>query len=116
MRLVVQEIAGENAITRDTGRALYNRIHPALLAGEEVELDFSGVRVFASPFFNTAIGLLYQDMTPEQLTEHLKLQHLTLAGKSTLRVVIETARTVYGSDEAEKAFQVAIREELLADA
>lgn len=112
MRLSVHEITGDNAITRDVGLCLYDRIHPALLAGDKVELDFSGVRVFASPFFNTAVGLLYKDLTSQQLRERLRVQGLTQAGRTTLAVVTESARKLYGSEEARESVRAALEDEL----
>jgi hypothetical protein len=48
----VHETVGVDAITLDDGQSIYERIKPELAAGHEVALDFDGVSVFASPFFN----------------------------------------------------------------
>lgn len=111
----VRALVGDNAITREIGRSLYDRIHPLLLQGEAVDLDFSGVRVYASPFFNAAIGLLYKDLTPEVLNARLGVRNLTPAGRSTLRMVIDTARKTYASEQVRQAFESAVSEELLAE-
>ncbi|WP_292870942.1 STAS-like domain-containing protein [Nostoc sp. LPT] len=37
---------------------MYALVYPELLAEHQVELDFAGVEIFASPFFNFAIGQL----------------------------------------------------------
>lgn len=52
---------GANCITLDDGQQVYNAIHPELTAGHPVELDFDRVEIFASPFFNAAIGQLLKD-------------------------------------------------------
>ncbi|MBD2542537.1 STAS-like domain-containing protein [Planktothricoides sp. FACHB-1370] len=43
------------------------RIKPTELGtfGRPVELDFAGVEIFASPFFNFAIGQLLRDISPD---------------------------------------------------
>ncbi len=50
MKYEVIHLTGPNSITLDNGQTLYDLIKPYLLAGQEIELDFSGVRIFASPF------------------------------------------------------------------
>lgn len=116
MQLSVHEYVGENAITRELGRPLYERIRPALLDGDRVCLDFEGVKVYASPFLNAAIGQLYRDLTSDQLNERLKLRNLTRAGCDTLRVVITTAKAAYADRGNCQAVQDAITEELVAEA
>lgn len=116
MQVAVREYIGENAITREAGRALYERIHPALLRGEAVCLDFEGVKVLASPFLNAAIGQLYRDLTSEQLNKRLKVGNMMRAGQDTLRVVIGTAKAAYADTGNRQAVQDAITEELVAEA
>ena len=58
MHINVKELVGENAMTLGDGEAIYARIHDPLIQGETVELDFDGVQLFASPFFNAGIGRL----------------------------------------------------------
>ena len=45
-------------MTLEDGEAVYRQIHDPLVHGETVELDFDGVNIFASPFFNAGIGRL----------------------------------------------------------
>lgn len=56
MRCDIKDLIGENCITLDNGQRVYDQIHPELVAGRSVEVDFTGVSVFASPFFNAAFG------------------------------------------------------------
>mgnify|MGYP006351889375 CR=1 FL=1 len=93
MHIKVKELVGENAMTLDDGEAIYSRIHAPLTLGETVELDFDGVQVFASPFFNAGIGrLLGGDLTTEMLNSRLKFDHLSVFGARVLRRVIEDAK------------------------
>jgi STAS-like domain of unknown function (DUF4325) len=48
----IYEITEEYATDADSGQQLHDLIHPQLLEGNPVELDFTGVQIFASAFFN----------------------------------------------------------------
>lgn len=97
MHINVKELIGENAMTLDDGEAIYARIHDPLIHGETVELDFDGVQVFASPFFNAGIGRLLGDLTAETLNARLKFDHLSDFGARVLRRVIENAKDYYAA-------------------
>ncbi len=96
MRIKVKELIGENAMTLDDGNAIYTQIHEALIQGTLVELDFDGVKVFASPFFNAGIGQLLSDLSPDMLNTRLKFDRLSEFGARILRRVIENAKDYYG--------------------
>ena len=97
MRIKVKELVGENAMTLDDGEVIYARIHDPLTQGETVELDFDGVQVFASPFFNAGVGRLLGDLTVDTLNAHLKFEHLSDFGARVLRRVIENAKDYYAA-------------------
>ena len=69
------------------------------MAGREVELDFDGVSVFASLFFNAAIGQLLKDIGPETLNRLLHLDNLNPLGQDLLRRVIDNSKRYYASKE-----------------
>lgn len=58
MKYHICKIVGQNCITLQDGQKVYDAIYPELKAGHPVELDFAEVEIFASPFFNFAIGHL----------------------------------------------------------
>lgn len=104
MHIKVKELVGENAMTLDDGEAIYSRIHAPLTLGETVELDFDGVQVFASPFFNAGIGrLLGGDLTTEMLNSRLKFDHLSVFGARVLRRVIENAKDYYAAPAEQRS-------------
>lgn len=96
-RILVKDLIGQNAITLDDGKIIFNLIHESLLRGEVVELDFNGVEVFASPFFNAGVGRLLNDLNNEVLNKQLKFEHLSDFGSRVLRRVIENAKEYYSS-------------------
>jgi hypothetical protein len=81
-------------MTLEDGEAVYRQIHDPLVRGETVELDFEGIEVFASPFFNAGIGRLLADLPPDVLNAHLKFEHLSALGDRILRRVIENAKEI----------------------
>lgn len=101
-RIPVKDFVGQNAITLDDGKIIYNLIHDSLLDGNEVELDFNGVEVFASPFFNAGIGHLLIDLNPESLNKLLKFRHLSEFGSRVMRRVIDNAKSYYFSSKPEQ--------------
>lgn len=94
-RILVKDLIGQNAITLEDGKIIFNLIHSSLSRGEVVELDFNGVEVFASPFFNAGIGRLLNDLNNEVLNNQLKFEHLSDFGSRVLRRVIENAKEYY---------------------
>jgi hypothetical protein len=111
MKLDVKEIAGTNCITLSDGQSLYEKIFPELKAGRAVELSFKDVRVYASPFFNAAIGQLLRDISATTLNDLLKVSDLPPNGVDTLKKVIENSRSYYSSGENQKAVTEALKEE-----
>lgn len=103
MKLSVYEQIGENCLTLDDGQKIYGLIHPELLANHQVELDFDKVKVFASPFFNAAIGQLLKDIKPECLNRLLKICNLVPAGLAVLKRVISNSKQYYSDENFRKA-------------
>ena len=95
MRIEVATIVGPSAMTLTDGNAVYAVIMPLLSRGEVVELDFSGVHVFASPFFNAAIGQLLASVQSSTLNALLKILNLAAPGDRLVRDVIRNAKRFY---------------------
>lgn len=99
MRLAVCDIVGEYAMTLEDGQNVYDRIAPLLRSGQAVEVDFAGVTIFASGFFNAALGQLLKDFKADDLRRLITPINLTPAGESVLRQVIENAKRYYDAPE-----------------
>ena len=103
MKVDVLKVIGENCITLEDGQKIFDMIHPELSAGKNVELDFENVKIFASPFFNSAIGRLLKDLKPDDLNRLLKITRLNPTGVSVLKRVIENAKEYYSNPNMRKA-------------
>lgn len=99
MNYKIHELVGKHCMTPEDGQKVYNLTYPELSAAHPVELDFAGVDIFASPFFNFAIGQLLRDIQPETLNRLLKVSNLNPVGRQILKRVIENSKQYYSSDE-----------------
>ncbi len=99
MKQEILTLVGKNCITPGDGQVVYDLVHPELLADRVVELDFAGVEIFASPFFNFAIGQLLRDIQPEKLNRLLKVSNLNQVGKQILKLVIENSKRYYSDPD-----------------
>ena len=103
MKYDIHELIGANAITLDDGQRVFDLIHPHLAAGRAVELDFTRVAVYASPFFNAALGQLLRDFKPEDLNRQLRLEGLNPVGRDVAKRVIENSKQYYSSEDYRRA-------------
>jgi len=106
----ILDLVGEDCITIEDGEKFYDLIHPELMTGHPVELDFAGVTAIASPFFNAAFGRLLEDLTPEDLKRLLNVSNLIPVGRNTLKLVIENSNQYY----RDPVFRKALDEVLMA--
>ena len=102
MQIKVKELVGENAMTKADGEKVYSLIHDPLIEGQTVELDFEGVEVFASPFFNAGVGRLYADLQSDALNAGLKINHLSSFGQRVLHRVLDNAKEYYLASPAHR--------------
>jgi hypothetical protein len=94
----VFELVGKNAISMQSGKKINEIISPVLLKGETVELNFEGVSLYASPFFNASIGLLLKDIAIEDLRKSIKFININDIGRSLLNNVVQNAINFYSGN------------------
>jgi hypothetical protein len=70
LTIPIHTTTGEYASDSSEAWTIYSQIHPELLAGNSVTLDFSGVAVFSAVFFNVAIAQLLKDISPDTLRDN----------------------------------------------
>lgn len=103
MHYEVYTLIGPNCITLDDGQHIYDLIYPKLRAKEATELDFSDVRIVASPFLNAAIGQLLRDLSPEDLNTYLKISNLSAIARPVVKQVIENSKAYYSNPVYQQA-------------
>jgi hypothetical protein len=102
MKLQVTSLIGSICVTLEDGEKLYRRIYPELEKKRQVELDFTGVNIFASPFFNSAIGQLFREFTKEDITKLLTIRNINSTGNNVLKKVIENSSQYYQDQNYKK--------------
>lgn len=101
-KVQVKEIVGENAISMQSGQLLYEKLNAPLVAGEEILLDFAGVQLFASPFFNASIGYLLKDIPVIVLQSKIEIVNISEVGRQLLNHAIGNAITFYRKAEIQE--------------
>jgi hypothetical protein len=107
----IYDIIGENCMTPDEGQKIHDLIYPQLVANIPVELDFTGVNICISPFFNFAIGQLLKDIDFITLNRLLKVSNLNPVGMQLLKVVIDNAKRYYSDDNFREAVERVLTEQ-----
>lgn len=95
MKINIQQLIGEVCMTFEDGQKVYNAYQPAFVAGDTVELDFGGTRVFVSQFFNASVGQLLKDHGLDEVRARLKVVNLPPSGSEPLRRSVENAERYY---------------------
>jgi STAS-like domain of unknown function (DUF4325) len=114
MKYNIHNLIGAYCVTPQRGQELYDIIHPLLTEGKAVELDFLGVKAYASPFFNYAIGQLLRDIPDADVDRLVKFSNLSNTGTNVLQMVMNSAKRYYTDDNYRQAVHEVREEELAA--
>lgn len=104
-----------NGVAFSDGDRLYKLVSAAVSKNELVVLNFAGIRVFASPFFNGAVARFFKDLTPEEFRGRVEIQNLAAQGEAVLARVIENSRKFYRNPEAIRALDKLLEESRTPD-
>jgi hypothetical protein len=110
MSLIIKDIVGTSCVSSQDGKKIYDLIHSELKAGNSVVLDFTGIRFFASPFFNYAIGQLLRDIDPEKLDEKLEIKNIRETGEQLVKLVKDRAMQYYRDEHYRGAIDKSVKE------
>lgn len=83
------------AMTEDDGLQLRREIGNALKEGNKVILDFKGIDLFATPFFNSSIGYYVMNLSPDKFNECVQIINLSDLGKETFSHSYQNAVSFY---------------------
>jgi hypothetical protein len=95
----VYDLTGRNAISMQKGDKIYQILIQNIQNNQNTILDFQDVSLFASPFFNAAIGHLLKDITIDELLNYIQPVNLNETGKELLNLVISNALRFYSERE-----------------
>lgn len=94
----IREMVGPNAISMNSGQKIRDEILRQWDRHEKISLNFDGIDVFASPFFNASVGALLKDRSIEQLQEKLEFVSVSEHGRRLINLVIQNAIKFYSDD------------------
>jgi hypothetical protein len=103
------EIDGVHAFTSKAGQKLYELIEPAVARGEEVVLDFDGVKHFSGTFFNWAIGRFIEKDFDGKLSRLIRYENLPPLGQGSLESAVEYATLRRENPRWAVAMEAAVR-------
>lgn len=99
--LDVREILGTaEALTREQGEIVFDKICPILDSHTGVKLDFSNVESILSRFLNVAVGKLYSKYSSETLNTLLEITGISDDQLEVFQIVIANAKSYYKDSSA----------------
>ncbi len=110
VEVVLSELIGPDCITFEDGKQVFDLVHPAIKASKSVIIDFTGVEVFASPFFNAAFGALLQDTSDATLSDLMTFKAIGPEASVVLQQVLDNARQYFDNPSVRDIVSRSIRE------
>ncbi len=82
------------ALSEVDGKKVRTIIENEIAESHTVVLDFSGINIFATPFFNSSIGYFIMKFSPEEYEMKIKVANLTKLGVDTYSHSKENAEEI----------------------
>ena len=93
-KLIVKDIVGPYGGTYEDGTKLYRVLYGLLKDSQQVELDFEGIELTSSSFFNGAIVNLLQEFTGKDGQLLVSFCNLTQRDEFILKRTLKAAKHV----------------------
>ena len=94
MNISIKEITGPYCGEYSDGEKVYERISGPLKKEELVTLEFSGIDILSSSFFNGSIAKLFLDFPSDFLLEHLSIVGMKKIDRYVLNRVVRAAENI----------------------
>ena len=96
----VREDIGFNVVSYSAAQLLLDRIsikvnEKYILSSDDITIDFDGVGVISSPFFNGSLGYLLKDISIEELMNAVKIKYIPDYARDILNSVIQNSIDYY---------------------
>lgn len=99
---IVNTIGDVYGVEAEDGQKVFELISKAFNDKKKVILSFQNIEMLTTAFLNTAVGLLYKDLTEDFIKENLRVSDISESGKVALKRVVDTAKLFYSDPEALK--------------
>lgn len=100
----------KTAFSANDAEELGQAISPLLDGLEKIVVDFDGITIFTTLFFNNAFAKFLMEIGPKKYNERFCLKNLTELGESTYKHSIENAVKFYNLSKEEQKKQEEILE------
>lgn len=97
------ELFGDQCITMEDGKKLYDLILKELETNEHAVVSFDGIVVFMSPFFNASFGALLQKYSRADLEAKVKIADLSEDGRFVYDRALTNAQAFYTNEKVRDA-------------
>lgn len=101
-----------NCITLDDGNLLYNIINNALERKRNsiITINFSNVKVIASPYINAAFGQLFEHYSRNIIDDNLLITGLSEKHMLHVKLIMNHAKRYYNDDIYRNAIDTVMKE------
>ena len=111
----VIDLVGPICVDPNDGAVLCLRARDAIRRGEQVTLNFAGVRALTSSFLNSAIGCLVGDFPSEMIQNNLFWCGLDKEDEQLVNLVLKNVQRFYAATPAAQEAIVAASTAAVAD-
>lgn len=101
----------KTGFSADDANKLDNVIQPLFEQGEKIIVDFEGIKIFTTLFFNNVFAKYILKIGPEKYQERFALENLSELGQTTYQHSFENAINYYRLSDAGKKAQDTIVED-----
>lgn len=101
----------QTGFSADDAEKLDTVIRPLFDKHERITIDFEGIKIFTTLFFNTALAKYVMDIGPVEYEKLFELKNLSDVGEVTYKHSLDNAKSYYEMTEEQRKKQ----DEILAD-
>ena len=100
VKIRVADVIGANlGVSSEDGGAVFKKIQIALNAGQDVNLDFTGIDMLISAFLNAAVGKLIENLSLEEIHKRIVFSGMEEGDRELLDKVLENAVRYYADPD-----------------
>lgn len=103
----------DNALTENNGLILREIMLEAINEELPVNLDFSGISLFATVCFNASVGFIIFEYGPDKFDKSIIISNLSKGGEEAYQHSYDNAVSYYRKDTIERSMQDSAIEDLL---
>ena len=96
-------LKSKNAVSFQNGEKVYSLLNGLLQNKEKVILNFKGIEVYATQFFNGAIGQLLKNFTQKDLKRLIEIKNLPEEENVVLQKIIKNSERYYNDRSYQRA-------------